>query len=406
MLSINYAPDKTGIAVTTTEVAEWFSEKGDNVTVITALPYYPEWKINEAYRHKSKRNENIKGVSIFRVNLFVPQKLNTIKRILHELSFVFFTFFKAVRLKKPDVIVVVSPPLFLGLIVIILKYVWKRKLLLNIKDLVPDAAIELNMLKSPVFIRILYVIERFIYKHSDAIASLGHGVLNRLEKKGVPRAKLHYLPDTADPQLLSSPHKTKAANLFLTSNKIKADFIVLHSGNMGVKQGIPVIIYAASLLKEKPICFYIVGDGGEKEKIIELTKSLHLNNVRFLPLQPREHLADMYHAADISLVTQMKEVIDIVVPSKLVSMMAAGSCVIASTASDSEAAKIVLDADCGVIVPPENSEKLAEAILSFYNHQETIEQKRINARKYISKWYDREQVMQTFNNLLESLHHK
>ena len=114
----------------------------------------------------------------------------------------------------------------------------------------------------------------------------------------------------------------------------------------------------------------------------------------------------MYHAADISLVTQMKEVVDIVVPSKLVSMMAAGSCVIASAASDSEAAKIVLDADCGVIVPPENSEKLAEAILYFYDNQETIEQKRINARKYISKWYDRDQVMQTFNNLLESLNQK
>ena len=293
MLSINYAPDKTGIAVTTTEVAEWFSEKGDSMIVITALPYYPEWKINEAYRHKSKRNETIKGVFISRVNLFVPQRLNTINRILHELSFVFTTFFKALTFKKPDVIVVVSPPLFLGLVGIVLKYLWRRKLLLNIKDLVPDAAVELNMLKSPFFIRLLYIIERFIYKHSDAVASLGHGVLNRLEKKGVARNKLHYLPDTADPQLLASPFKPKSANLFLINNGLEDNFIVLHSGNMGVKQSIPVIIYAASLLKKIPICFYIVGDGGEKDKIIEVAKSYQLNNVRFLPLQPGELLADM-----------------------------------------------------------------------------------------------------------------
>ena len=102
----------------------------------------------------------------------------------------------------------------------------------------------------------------------------------------------------------------------------------------------------------------------------------------------------------------MKEVVDIVVPSKLVSMMAAGSCVIASAANDSEAAKIVLDAECGVVVPPENPERLAEAILYFYKNRNFIEQKRTNARKYISKWYDRDQVMRTFDNLLQSLSHK
>ena len=111
----NYYPEKTGIAVTSTELAEWLASRGDSVTVITSLPYYPEWKIDPEYRkNRSRRKECINLVVVHRATIYVPKSLNTLLRMLHEISFVITAIPKAFKVEKPDVIILVSPPLFIG----------------------------------------------------------------------------------------------------------------------------------------------------------------------------------------------------------------------------------------------------------------------------------------------------
>jgi len=402
-ISKDYYPDKTGIAVTSTEVAEWFAAKGHDVTVVAALPFYPEWRIREDYKHGQKRSELINKVQVIRTFLYVPKRPNVFSRLLHELSFTLDALKKSLFVKRPDVIIVISPPLFAGLIGIVLKVRFRAKLLVNIKDLVPDAATELNMLRNPLMIRGLLQIEKFVYTHADKIASLGKGVLRRIEQKGVARKKLVYLPDTADPMLVVADFRPRIDNAFLERNKIFDEFIILHSGNMGVKQGIDVIIRCAYILKEYHLLFLIVGNGSEKQRMVDLAKSYNLGNVRFLPLQPRDLLADMYHAADINLLTQKKEVVDIVVPSKLISMMAAGSCIIASVAPNSEAASIMFEADCGRVVTPEDPEELSEAILYYFHNPHLISQKRKKSKGYASEHYKQDKIMSKYESVLNDL---
>ncbi len=402
-ISLFYHPDRTGIAVTSTEFAEWFAAHGMDMTVITALPFYPEWRIKNENRSQCRETEEINKVKVKRCNIYVPLKINTVTRMLHEMSFIWNVFWKVIQEHKYDVVILVSPPLTLGLIGIFLKKLWKTKIIFNVKDLVPDAAIELHMLHNRIFINIMYFIEKTIYHKSDAIASLGHGILKRIENKGISREKLFYLPDGADPYLLNSYQKTMTQNQFLLKNNIKKDFLVLHSGNMGVKQGIDVVIKAAKILNNYPIQFCIVGDGVMKNNLMNLAKQYKLNNILFLPLQPRDILADMYHAADICLLTQKKEVVDIVVPSKLISMMAAGSCILASVNPQSEAAKIVENANCGSVVDAEDADLLAEEVVYYFNNRKTIDKLRTHSKKFITKYHNRDSAMLNYLSLLKYL---
>lgn len=400
-ISLYYAPDKTGIAVTSAECAEWFAHQGHIVDVVTGPPFYPEWRIKRYELRKMTRKNP--GINVYRTFLYVPRKITTITRLIHEISFSFFSFFRALRLKRPNVIIVVSPPLTSALSGILLKAIWRRKLLLNVKDLVPDAAIELNMLTNRSAISMMLFIEKNIYKISDQIASLGEGVLGRIRVKGIDSAKLLLLPDTADPFLLGAERRPVDQNIFLKNNEINDPFIVLHSGNMGVKQGIDVIIEAARILENREIAFYIVGDGAVKQSIVKMAAQNALHNVHFLPLQPREILADMYHAADIGLLTQKREVVDIVVPSKLISMMAAGTCLIASAHPNSEASRMVKDSGSGRVVNPEDPKELADAIDYFYRNRRMIEHFRRNAKKYAMGHFRREGIMKKYESALQQL---
>jgi colanic acid biosynthesis glycosyl transferase WcaI len=400
IFSLYYYPDKTGISVTSTELAEWLSMSGHDVTVVTGLPFYPEWQIDRMYRRKL---ENINGVTTQRVWLYVPRKASTITRILHEISFCIMAFIGSRKLDAPDVVIAVTPPLFLGFTAIMLARVWNCPVLLNVQDLVPDAAIELSMIRNKAVIHILFKAEKLLYHNVDKIATVGNGMLKRILGKGISATKVFVLPNTADPALLCAPVKKKATNLFLKSYKIDQSFIALHSGNIGVKQGVHVIIEAAKLLCNYDIIFCIIGDGAERERVADLARSYKLKNILFIPLQPRKFLADMYHAADVCLLTQKKQVVDIVVPSKLISMMAAGSCVVASVHPESEAAKIVEDANCGKVVTPEDSGALAQSILWFYNNRAEINIYRRNAKTYVERNFDRSAVMNDLTIVLTEL---
>lgn len=312
-------------------------------------------------------------------------------------------FFKAFTGKKPDVIIVVSPPLTLGLIGILLKKIWRIKMLLNVKDLMPDAAIELNMIRNPALIKIFYNLERYIYANSDIIGTCGPSLLRRIEKKDVRADKLAYLPDTLDPQLLTEVKENKEGNRFLIRNKLPGGFYILHAGNMGVKQGMEVILDAADLLRALPIHFLLVGDGAVKVSLLSYAEKLKLRNVLFLPLQPREILRDMYQACHISLVTQKNSVIDTVVPGKIITSMAVGNCIITSAHASSEAGRMTIDADCGMVVEAERADLLSEAIKYFFENQKVLLVKAQNARRYAKKHFERETIMRRYEGYIQRL---
>lgn len=193
----------------------------------------------------------------------MPKKINTTSRILHELPFKISAFIRALFLSRPDIVICTIPPLSLGITGLLIAKIKRAKSILNVKDLQPDAAVELGMIKNKYVINLMYRLESFLYKYYEKISSLGHGVLKRIKKKGVNLLKLIYLPATADPEIIAMPSKIEH-NRFIEKNNLEEGFKVLHAGNMGIKQGIEVVLKTAKLLEDTFVEFLIVGDGAKE----------------------------------------------------------------------------------------------------------------------------------------------
>jgi colanic acid biosynthesis glycosyl transferase WcaI len=206
VLGINYWPDETGIAPFTTGKCEFLASCGHEVTAFTALPYYPTWKVPEHYRRRLFIREQRKGVSIVRSWLYVPKRLNSRKRIIHEASFVATAFLRSMGgggRNRPDLLIVVTPPLALGLAAFALSRIWKVPFVQHVADLQPDAAVDLGMLSSTGFTRLLYAIEGLSYRKAAVISTLTASMRDKIVGKGIAPEKVILAPDWARPELFS-----------------------------------------------------------------------------------------------------------------------------------------------------------------------------------------------------------
>jgi colanic acid biosynthesis glycosyl transferase WcaI len=390
VLSINYWPDETGIAAFNIWRCEYLASQGHQVTICTGPPYYPEWRVPTQYRGKLVQREVRNGVTILRSWMFVPKALNTRNRILHEASFLASSFMRAIATEKPDLIFAVSPPLGLGLTASILSRLWRIPYILDVEDLQPDAAVELGMMKKQSVINFLYGVERKAYKGAALISTLTEGMRQRIVEKGIDAAKVVLFPPRADSCLYTLRDRIDGS-AFREKYGLQGKFVVSHSGNMGVKQGLEVILHAAEKSHErKDILFLFVGDGAMRLQLETKAQTRNLDNVRFLPLLRKDEFLEMLAATDIALITQQRVVSNIVFPSKTVTLLAAGCPVIASVNSGSEVARVVMCSGAGLVVEPENAEALWGAILEFSKSPETLARMSYQARQFaIDSWDER-----------------
>jgi colanic acid biosynthesis glycosyl transferase WcaI len=208
VLGINYWPDETGIAPFTTGKCEYLASCGHQVTAFTALPYYPEWKVPPRYRRRVFVRENRGGVTIIRSWLYVPRRLTSIKRIIHEASFVTFAFLRSMAgtvRSRPDLVIVITPPLALGLAAFLLSRTLKVPYVQHVPDLQPDAAVDLGMLSPTGFTQVLYGIERLSYRHAAVISTLTAAMREKIVGKGIAPNKVILSPDWARSELFSIP---------------------------------------------------------------------------------------------------------------------------------------------------------------------------------------------------------
>ncbi len=365
-LGINYWPEETGIGPCTTRLCEYLAASGHQVTMVTGLPYYPEWRVPRSYRRRSSSREIRNGVTIYRSWLYVPRRVTPGRRILHEASFIGSA---AVRLlnqlwkNRPDLLFVVSPPLGLNMSAIMLKRVWKIPFVMQVEDLQPDAAIDLGMLRSGHLSRILRRIERTAYEQAALITTLTSAMRARIVSKGVPRNKVATISHGVDPVFFSIPLASDTAAVRQRFG-LNGKFLVVHSGNMGVKQGLEVILEAAARSRRHAdIVYLLVGDGAVRDPLQKRAAQLGLNNVRFLPVQPRDAFHELLATTNLALITQQRTVADIVFPSKAQTLLASGRPVVASVNAGSEVAKAVIKANAGLVIAPEDPDALLQAVI-------------------------------------------
>jgi len=262
---------------------------------------------------------------------------------------------------KPDLLYVVSAPLGLAASAYLLSRRWQIPYAFYVSDMQPDAAAELGMLPVPVM-KFLYGVESFAYRNAALIPTLTEGMRQRIISKGVAPEKVVVFSHCANQPLFDVP-TSAGGQSFRREHKLEGQFIVMHSGNMGVKQGLGVVLDAAERSHDIPdVSFVLVGDGADRPSLEARAKAKGLTNVHFLPLQPRDVFLDMLAASDISLITQQRAVADIVFPSKTETLLAAGRAVVASLNAGSEVARVLAESG-GEVVAAEDPDALLQAIL-------------------------------------------
>jgi len=401
IVSINYYPELTGISVYSTGMAAYLAACGHKVTAYTAFPYYPEWKKRAEDRGRCYFSEVIEGVAVQRCYVYVPQRPSAMRRILHEFSFSASVSLRYLFGRRPSVTIIVSPPLTLGIPIALLARLKGSKSLFHVQDLQPDAAVDLGMLRIGLFTRALYFLERMTYAIVDRVSTISESMCRKIESKGVPRHKIVLFKNWADDDMIGpiAPSDSLREKWNLSDR-----FVLLYSGNMGIKQGLGTLLDMAALLRRDPeIIVVIVGDGGEKDALVQRACEMALDNILFKPPVPRSQLAHLLASTDISVIPQKASIGDSVLPSKLGNLLLSRRPLIVAAAADSELASIVRAAGAGIVVPPDAPDAMADAVLRLKNDRACCEQMAARGLRFARAHLGRDNILGGFAEELREL---
>lgn len=388
----NYFPEPTGIGKYNGEMVDWLSSHGYSCTVITTFPYYPQWQVQSEYISRSlwyKKeirtiSESASPICIIRVPHYVPKHPSGIKRILSDFTFFFSSYIVLLIYlfkKKHNYVMTVAPPFQVGLLAIIYKKIKGASFLYHIQDLQIDAARDLNMIKSRIALKLLFLLEEFILKNANKVSTISIGMLKKVRDKC--GKKITLCPNWVDvKKFFPVMEKENLKSMFGFK---KTDFIVLYSGAIGEKQGLESILYAAKNLQHlQSIKFVICGSGPYKEKLELLKQQLGLNNLIFFPLQPLENFNNFLNLANVHLVLQKTNASDLVMPSKLTTILAVGGLAIVTAPPNTSLYNIISDNNLGLAIEPENQVALETTIKNCMT--DTNKRISINARMYAEKY--------------------
>lgn len=394
---INYSPELTGIAPYNTALCEFLVKSGHAVRMITSFCYYPAWQKLPTERHSVFRTDYMDGVSVHRCWHYVPRKATTVRRIVHELTFVMTSFLRQLTLPKPDLIVVISPPLLLGAAAWVLSRLKGSRYTFHVHDIQPDAAAGLGMLKESALLRALRRLEKVAYEKSAFVSGITPGMLHNFREKGVPAEKCVYFPNgICLPEFWRVPKRgTWRENNGLS----ESDFLVVYSGNIGRKQGLDMLLRAAGMVKNPAIRFVLCGDGVEAENLRALAADLTLKNVTFLPLQLQSAYHQMLVDSDLSVIPQRSGTGDCFFPSKLLATLAFGSPILAVTDPGTELNQALIEGGFGTAAPPGDPAKIASALDEISEKRETLREMGRAGAKFVKR-FEMESILEQFKDRL------
>ena len=407
LISHNFSPELVGMGKYNGEMINWLVERGHDCTVITTFPYYPFWKVQKPYRNLwYKKETNINPVSgakldVYRCPTYIPKDPTGKQRTLQDFSLwlsKFFTIFKLILTnQKFDLIITVAPPFHLAYLGLMLKKVTGGKLLYHVQDLQIEAARDLKLFSNKEILGNLFRVEHRILRLADFVSSISDGMIKKIQDK--IKREVVFFPNWVDPTLF---YPLPDRNLLkLKWGYKETDIVYMYSGAIGVKQGLEDILTSVEHLKEhEHIKFIICSSGPYKDLLLQQSEAKGLTNVTFLPVQPKERFNEFLNMADIHLVIQKVSAEDLVMPSKLATILAVGGASIITASKGTSLYQMAEDGDFGYVVEPANDKSITDQILAIALNDQ-LEQKRLNARNYALKYLNVDKVMSDFvNNFL------
>jgi len=354
-----------------TDLAEWLADLGWKVTVVTGFPLMPDWEVYADYRGKLFKRQTRNKTEIFRSWVYCPGRggagrRKTWKRLLFDSTLLFTAAFTLLSRKAPDVIVAIGPPLQTGFASLVLKRLWGCPALYWMQDIVPDAAVDVGMMKDGAALRLARRMERAVYRGVDQIGVISEGFRKNLSAKGVPSHKQAFLPNWADAEAFDAT--PAGGGIQSPPGWYPAEFVVMHAGSMGAKQRLENVVRAFRQIEPaERLRLVFVGGGNCADAIRSEARRLEAQRIVFLPTAPQADYINLLRTADLLLINQAGAVLDALIPSKLLTYMLAGKPVLAAVNAGSETANFIRRAGCGVITAPDCPEGLAAAILQLKN---------------------------------------
>lgn len=397
----NFSPELTGVGKYTGEMVAWFVERGHDVRVITAPPYYPHWRIWQGYRAGSYSREYCHGAVVYRAPVWVPRNPTGIRRIIHQLSFALTSLPIVLHhwSWRPHVIWMTEPPLVCAPAALALASLTRARAVLHIQDFEVDAAFALGILRTKLAKSIANRLEHWLMSRFDMVSTISRAMLTLVSQKGLAADRLLLVPNWSETLPVANAQDISLRReLDLPTDHV----VAVYSGSMGAKQGLELLARVAKSLAHEKISFIFCGDGAGKAGLVSQCEGL--TNVRFLPLQPQARFEVLLATADIQLLPQRSSAADLVMPSKLIGIMGSGKPVIATAQKGTELADVVLfAANCGLVVPPNNVAAFAQAIRELAMNPARRRMLGANGRSYVLTHLRKDKILSQLEEALQDL---
>lgn len=403
LILTQYYPPETGAPQNRlSSLAKHLQLLGMDVSVLTAMPNYPAMQIQKGYQGKWYMKDSFEGITVHRSWIFVKKSNSIAIRLLNYFSFVFSALICGLlKVKKHDIIICESPPLFLGITAMMLKWMKGSKLVFNVSDLWPESAEKLDLVSNKLFLKLAYLLEARLYKASVLVSGQTQGIVSSVKTR-FPKVKTFWLPNGIDADKFGSANVSYD---WRTKHGYGAnDFVVLYAGILGHAQALEVILKAAAFLKqETAIKFVLVGDGPQKDFLQEMKASQQLDNVSFLPNQSREEMPNIVAAVDAAIVPLRNiPLFKGAIPSKIFENLAMGKPILLGV--DGEAKELFIEeGKCGLFFTPEDEEQLADNIHLLSSDRQLYSELSKNGVRYVNEKFDRKIIAQRFYQQLMQL---
>ena len=401
LISMNFAPELTGIGKYSGEMADGLVARGHDVRVVCAPPYYPTWRLQGGCSGRQYSVERRRpGLTIYRCPIWIPKRPDGVRRLLHLASFALSSL--PVLLWhvfwKPRIVFVVAPALFCAPAGWLTARLAGARAWLHIQDFEVDAAFQLGMLKRPLTRRFALVAERVLLQSFDTVSTISRRMIRQLATKGMSMQDTELVRNWVD---LSQVRPTDQSLPLRESLGIGPSQVVcLFSGSINRKQGLDVVVEAARRLQSDPNVVFVVCGNGELRRALEDSAS-GLDNMRFIDLQPTSELNALLNMADIHLLPQLRDAADLVMPSKLGGMLASGRPIVAGATFGTEIASIVVGR--GVVTPPECADGFEQAIRALAADAERRKRLGAEGRSYAERMLNSDVILDRLSSRLVAL---
>lgn len=398
-----FPPEMGAPSARTFEHARHWASLGHDVTVITGFPNHPTGIIRPEYRGSFVKRERVEGIDLLRTWVYCTANKGFFKRILNFLSFFFSSLILgAAMTRRPDVVVGTSPQFFCAVAAYCLSLIKRAPFVFEVRDIWPQSAVELGVLKNRWAILALEAIEMHLYRRAALIIPVAESTRDYLVAKGIPSEKIKVIPNGVDLRYLSSA-VAKPSEIRQRLG-LQDKFVVSYIGTHGMSHALDVALNAARVFssEDEKLHFLFVGEGAEKEKLKQMAAEWQLKNVTFVDEQSREALLSYYRLSDVSLVPLKRlPIFKKVLPSKLFELMGTGCPVICSV--EGEAARLVARAEAGLCIEPENVEALVDGINLLRANRQLCQKLSANGQQFVKKHYQRSMLAEKYLAILQNI---